>query len=269
MKQLVIIVACLLLINSDCSAYFEDLIQLTTDSDTSIETGRYKSITVNGNANLNVTGGTIGGITCNDNVIATFNGGTIVGGFSEPTGQTYNGLPIYILLATSGTLTVNNNSCATILSGNPNKIICNENSKLDAYAGTFNLSFLGNALMNIYGGQITFFQREQSDLDTIISSCTINIFGGDLLGVIRLASDESLNVYGSDFHYDPLGSYYDIKWERVYCGLLTGIWANGTPFSMKVANQETYDRISLNVVPEPATLLLFGFGAVMLRRKRS
>ncbi|MEN6384473.1 MAG: hypothetical protein ABFD79_04680 [Phycisphaerales bacterium] len=276
MRKSVIILAYLFLINS-CSAYFEDLIQLTTDLDTTIETGRYKSITVNGNANLNVTGGTIGGITCNDNVNVVFNGGTIVGGFSEPTDETYMGQPIYIAYASSGTLTMNNNSCATMLSGNPRNISCNDNSKLDAYAGTFGLSFSGNALMNIYGGQITLFHWEKQDPQvwppestTIISSCTINIFGGDLLGTIRLILDESLNIYGSNFHYDPLGTYYDNpKLGRIHYGLLTGIWADSTPFSMTVANQETFDRISLNLIPEPATLFLMIVGGFMIRKYNS
>jgi hypothetical protein len=53
--------------------------------------------------------------------------------------------------------------------------------------------------------------------------------------------------------------------------LLTGDWLNaGGSFSITLLDQAGYDSVysNINFVPEPATLLLFGLGGLMLRRKR-
>jgi len=79
------------------------------------------------------------------------------------------------------------------------------------------------------------------------------------------ATDASVvNIYGYAFNYDPLGGSRN-------GGQLTGFWEGGNPFSIDfLDNIETgstyYDHVVL--IPEPATLLLLGLGAVMLRRIR-
>jgi len=53
--------------------------------------------------------------------------------------------------------------------------------------------------------------------------------------------------------------------------LLTGDWLNdGGSFSITLQDQTGYDPVysNINFIPEPATLLLFGFGSLLLRKKR-
>jgi hypothetical protein len=51
--------------------------------------------------------------------------------------------------------------------------------------------------------------------------------------------------------------------------ILAGIWGDDSTFSIQLVDHEYYDpvidNIAFTIVPEPATLLLFGLGAVMLR----
>jgi len=94
---------------------------------------------------------------------------------------------------------------------------------------------VGNGVVNLYGGQIT-----------------INGIRGHLGRV---------NIYGYGFEYDPYHAQYGGS-----DGMLTGFWADGTPFAIDFW-EPAYDMVVLHEVPEPATLLLLGLGAVMLRRR--
>ncbi len=88
---------------------------------------------------------------------------------------------------------------------------------------------------------------------------TIDIFGGHFMSnELRAIHDSTINIYGSNFNFE----YGNIG---VSSGVLTGILQNG-----EIINCDFYisDNASIILVPEPATLLLLGFGAVMLRRKR-
>jgi hypothetical protein len=89
-----------------------------------------------------------------------------------------------------------------------------------------------------------------------------NISGGQITGRgIYAPSDGSVvNIYGYGFEYNP-----DVP-------NLIGFWADGTPFGIVFRdpvgeNIHSYDKVVLHEIPEPATLLLLGLGAVMLRKR--
>jgi hypothetical protein len=54
--------------------------------------------------------------------------------------------------------------------------------------------------------------------------------------------------------------------------MLTGLWVDDSAFSIQLVDQTGYDpvidNIAFTVIPEPATLLLFGLGGLLLRRKK-
>jgi len=48
-------------------------------------------------------------------------------------------------------------------------------------------------------------------------------------------------------------------------GTLSGEWLDGTPWTVNILSN--YPTARILAIPEPATFLLLGLGAVMLRRK--
>ena len=88
----------------------------------------------------------------------------------------------------------------------------------------------------------------------------INLYGGQILGDLTVFNSTAwVNIYGYGFNNDPfLGSP------------LTGFWADDTAFSINLVDStiSTYDQIIFHEIPESATLLLFGLGGLLIRRKR-
>lgn len=52
---------------------------------------------------------------------------------------------------------------------------------------------------------------------------------------------------------------------------IQGNWMDGSPFRIEFINDSTYDPVYTNInviIPDPATLLLFGLGGLLIRRKK-
>jgi len=109
------------------------------------------------------------------------------------------------------------------------------------YTGTLNMSggvtqganFRGEATANLYGGTISEFLMATEE-------STVNIFGYDLV----------LTSSGGSYGY----------------GQVTGFWLDDMPFTINLNGADTYTHI--NLIPEPASLLLLSLGALVLARKR-
>lgn len=106
--------------------------------------------------------------------------------------------------------------------------------------------------LNIYGGEI---------LGTLGAngSATLNLYGGTITVVSGLSAWESatVNIYGYGFELTGEGN-------NLY---LSGFWLDGTPFNdIWLRGPGTYDHV--NLIPEPATLLLLAFGSVMINRRK-
>jgi len=131
-----------------------------------------------------------------------------------------------------------------------------ESSTINIYSGhVYNLTSYKSTTVNISGGSVGQYLYAWE-------SSTVNISGGaiSLVG----AFDNSIFTFsGQNF---SCGSGLTIDGSHVLgTGMLFGEWLDGTPFQAHIQYHDS--TATIVAVPEPVTILLFGLGAVMLRRK--
>ena len=87
-----------------------------------------------------------------------------------------------------------------------------------------------------------------------LDSSTLNVYGGglDVGNSPGFSELSTVNIYGYGFDYDGI---------RV----LTGFLQDDSPFIFSELFPSDYTH--LNLVPEPATILLFGLGGILLRKR--
>jgi len=63
----------------------------------------------------------------------------------------------------------------------------------------------------------------------------------------------------------------DVKSVQRAGGILSGNWLDGSAFSIALEDRPGFDSTYSNIqfIPEPTTLLLFGLGTILLRRRRA
>ena len=118
--------------------------------------------------------------------------------------------------------------------------------------GIWQLNTHSYSELTINGGEIQFLKADDYS--------TVNFHGGQILGNLIVEHTTSwVHVYGYGFNNDPFGG-----------SPLTGFWADDTAFSINLVDDgiSTYDQIVFHIVPEPATLCLFGLGGMLLRRRK-
>ena len=148
------------------------------------------------------------------------------------------------LLMTAGegdNLTLFDWSIATIEDTNP---IIGEES-----GGIWEVTTTSYSIFNLSGGEINNL--------SVYGESSIYLDEGQILGDLTVYNDTAwVHIFGYGFNNDPfMGSP------------LTGYWANDTPFSINLVDStiSTYDQIVFHIIPEPATILLFGMGGFILR----
>lgn len=100
----------------------------------------------------------------------------------------------------------------------------------------------------VEGGEIQFLTTDDYS--------TTHLYGGQILGDLTVQDPTAwVHIYGYGFGGDS--------------SQVTGYWAGGVPFSIDLVDDtiSTYGQINFHTIPEPATMLLFAAGAVMLRKK--
>jgi len=136
------------------------------------------------------------------------------------------------------------------------------------------LRSLNSGTVDIFGGSVSDHLqafdssavRVSGGIVNDLRSCdssTVDISGGSVSDLWALHSSV-VTFHGRNFSVsDGLILYGD---RVLGTGLLAGEWFDGTPWTVNIlANRPTAKILA---IPEPATLLLLGLGAVMVRRKR-
>ena len=138
------------------------------------------------------------------------------------------------------------------LTGDPTKIQLVDNGEIGD--GLFSTD---DCEMLILGGHIN--DSIYADDDSIV-----NIYGGTIGYMIFANHDSSIYIYGHDFQIDGLPINYgklDISGGRLTGTLFYGDYINN--------DLDISSTASVVLIPEPATLILFGLSGLILRAAKS
>lgn len=91
-----------------------------------------------------------------------------------------------------------------------------------------------------------------------LGSGTVNLYGGNISDAIGAGDSSIINIFGYDLVLSSSGGSYGY-------GQVFGFWMDDAPFEIDLSSSETYSHI--NLVPEPGTLMLLGFGAIIMKRR--
>ena len=133
--------------------------------------------------------------------------------------------------------------------------------------------WIGN-LLSYDTSAVDVFETSEIDLIKPFDSSTARIHSGTInklfavgssnttiyecsLNVIQAVDTSEIFLYVSSYAWDPSGGTRE-------GGLLTGLWLDSmNSFSIELQTEGVIDH--LNFVPEPITILFFGFGALLAR----
>jgi len=143
------------------------------------------------------------------------------------------------------TVNITGGSVPTVGAGN-NAVVNISND-----ASVFNVGAGGFGIFNIYGGSIGQLIANENSI--------VNLMGGTVTTYIGAELSATINVFGHDLAKTNTGGTYGY-------GQVTGYWQDNSPFTINLAGSGAYSVT--NLIPEPATFLLLGMGAFLLRKSK-
>jgi len=120
------------------------------------------------------------------------------------------------------------------------------------------LDILGGEIFRLAAYDTTFTDWFAGQMGTLWAEggSIVNIYGGDL-GDLWATDNSSVILYAYDVTHTTKGGYWDDG--QVY----GKYYLDDSPFSFDLY-RDAYSHIT--IIPEPATILLFGLGGLMLRK---
>ncbi len=129
-----------------------------------------------------------------------------------------------------------------------------DHAHLDVLGGAMGkLELTDYATANIYNGDIEWLFIQGNTVADIYSA-------GDTLEMFAAGNESLAYIYAYDVIYHPTSGLAGEGWiEGTYI-------SNDLPFSFSFYTDTSYTHV--NIVPEPTTVLLFGLGGLLLRKRR-
>jgi hypothetical protein len=208
---------------------------------------------------MGITDGEIYGSIIDSDISSLFvvDGGAIIDSFTYVHNSPDDNTTADIYGGYIGGLVASFSSTVNLYDGSIGNLHANDSSMVNIHDGrVHNLDAYQWSSVNIFGGLFENIVRT-SDYSQII------ILGGSFANRLRATENSIMTIYGSDFNIDGIPiSYGQIT---VPTGILTGILASGESINNDFY---IYDDATIVLVPEPATVLLFGLGSLALLKKR-
>lgn len=206
---------------------------------------------------VNISGGFVGYLQTNDSSTVNISGGLV--GHLDVIGET--------------TVTARNQSNINVYDGGGldggsfTTFELLDSSTLNVYGGDVHLTLLAydSANINMYDGSIF-------DLG-LLGPVTVDIYGGHVgtfLGNHSVPPSATVNFYGSMFEYNAQELWsppMEPGQEGWWTSKLTGYGPDGTPITYLGLPDPSMNP-NINLIPEPATVVLIGIGAIGLLARR-
>ncbi len=128
-----------------------------------------------------------------------------------------------------------------------------ESSIVEVYAGTTigNVWATDVSTVNIYGGTIN---SVSSDRASVVNLHYLTPHGWDVY--TGISSTGTLNIYGYGFEWTYNTTSADFS----------GYWLNGDPITFHFRDYQQNDLNRINIVPEPASIVLLGLSFLAIRK---
>ena len=143
-------------------------------------------------------------------------------------------------------------STVNLFGGNLSGAIAWDNAEVNLFDCDYSrdLSVDGSGIANMRGGNVEYLSAGGAGI--------LNLFGGSVIDSLGAWESSLVNVHGYDLAKTTIGGLYGY-------GQVSGFWMDNTPFTIDFYNAQTNSHV--NLIPEPGTLILLGFGVIIMNGK--